>query len=163
MLTENHAKLKAPFNHMGVIDMPKQSDQKRKFYTELSARLREALELRGFATLPSQVAKIAAVTGRTKQTAKRWLAEGKGMRDFNDIHAIAEELNVHLDWMYGTTTLPLKDYEALMAIWKSLNEWERSKYLRFSIRLRNNDAKAFRLSDMYHIGQLTRQQFFAMM
>lgn len=43
------------------------------------------------------------------------------------------------------------------------NDWERDKHLRFLIRIRNDDKKAFRLSAMLRAGQITRQYFFSMM
>ena len=46
---------------------------------------------------------------------------------------------------------------------RRMTEWERNKHLRFCLRLRNDDKKALRLSEMRARGQITRAQFFSMM
>lgn len=46
---------------------------------------------------------------------------------------------------------------------RRMTEWEKNKYLRFCIRLRNDDKKALRLAEMCARGQITRTQLFSMM
>jgi hypothetical protein len=55
------------------------------------------------------------------------------------------------------------EFVRAVELYRRMTEWERNKFLRFGLRLLNNDAKVLRLSKMCEQGQITRTQLFGMM
>ena len=73
------------------------------------------------------------------------------------------------EWTYATTErqaiIAGKSPQVVKVItaMRTMTEWEQSKVLRMLIRMGNNDPKVSRLSDMRDLGQISVQQFLAMM
>lgn len=129
-----------------------------------SGRLKVALEFRGFDTLESQVGHISAMTGRSPRTARRWLAgwEPTCLPERDGFFKLCESLKASPSWiLLGHGHSPIE--MALIKNMRAMTEWEKTKFVRFGIRLLNNDAKAIRLSGMLEKGQISRHQLFSMM
>jgi hypothetical protein len=127
-----------------------------------SERLKTALEFRGFDTLESQVAHIVATTGRSPQTARRWLAGWEPIRFPRWLLGLCDSLKVRPGWvLVGEGPDPME--MALIESVRAMTEWEKGRFFRFGIRLLNKDSKAIRLGEMFDRGQISRQQLFSMM
>lgn len=48
--------------------------------------------------------------------------------------------------------------DRLRTAFECMSEWEKKQFIRFALRIRNNDAKAFRLADLHTAGKITRRQ-----
>jgi hypothetical protein len=129
-----------------------------------SGRLKVALEFRGFDTLESQVGHISAMTGRSPRTARRWLAgwEPTYLPVRDEFFKLCESLKASPTWILLGQGPDPKEME-LIEIMRAMTKWERTKFVRYGIRLLNNDAKAIRLSEMFEKGQISRHQLFSMM
>lgn len=130
------------------------------------ARLIEALKLQGLTDHKQQVEKVAQCLGVKCKTAEKYLLavtfpEFLNLRPFLFIE-LADALQVSPRWLFDGRGLNPKEMELITAI-KSMTDWEKNKFLRFGIRLLNNDAKAYRLIDIHSKGQISRQQLFAAM
>lgn len=64
-----------------------------------SERLKTALEFRGFTSLESQIGHIAETTGRSHQTARRWLSGWEPVRFPHWILGLCETLKVSAGWV----------------------------------------------------------------
>lgn len=48
--------------------------------------------------------------------------------------------------------------DRLAAAFDRMSEWEKDRFSRFALRIRNEDAKALRLADLHAAGKITRRQ-----
>jgi len=129
-------------------------------------RLIEALELQGFTEYKQQVDQVAQCLGVKCATAETYLKSSEFpaflSRRPKLLFELAGVLDVPVMWLFNGSGPNPKVIRVMKAM-ESMTEWEQTKYLRFCIRLLNNDAKAIRLSGMQINGRISRQQFFAAM
>jgi hypothetical protein len=57
----------------------------------------------------------------------------------------------------------LERRDRLAAAFDRMTEWERSRLMRFALRLLNHDAKALRLAELQEAGKITRRELLARM
>lgn len=129
-----------------------------------SERLKVALEFRGFDTLESQVGHVAAMTGRSTRTARRWLTgwEPTYLPIRDEFFKLCESLKASPAWiLLGQGPNPME--MAVIEGMRAMTEWKKNKFARFVFRVRNDDAKATRLFGMFEQGQISRHQLFSMM
>jgi hypothetical protein len=55
------------------------------------------------------------------------------------------------------------DEQRLIESFRQMTEWEKSKFMRMLLRVRNGDARAARLMARCAAGEITRQQLFERM
>lgn len=129
-------------------------------------RLIEALELQGFTDYKQQVEKVSQYLAVKYKTAEKYLLAETFPEFLNSrprlLYELADALEVSAVWLFNGSGLCPWKMKVVKAM-ESMTEWEKNKYLRLCIRLLNNDAKAFRLINMHHNGQISRQQLFAAM
>lgn len=109
-------------------------------------RLVEALEFQGITDPVRQVEKVAQACQITARTARKYLqATHFPFRSLRPLANLCKAFKVSSMWLccgegYGPYAL-----QAARLV-DSLPEWERQKYVRFFLRLRNDDPKAIRLA-----------------
>lgn len=127
-----------------------------------SARLKTALEFRGFITPESQIEHIAALTGRNRQTARRWLAGWSPVRVPDGLLGLCGSLKMSAGWLLVGEGLDPMEMDLIEKV-RAMSKWEKTKFIRYGLRLMNKDTKAIRLGSMFDQGQISRQQLLSMM
>lgn len=133
--------------------------------TTFGERLIEALNFQGITDPAQQVEKVAQVCQITARTARKYL-QATALPKFlvlnlSRFEALAFALDVDRTWLFcgRDATLETRVINNML----SMSEWERSKFVRYVMRVRNNCQKARRLGAMRDAGQISRQQLLAAM
>jgi len=53
--------------------------------------------------------------------------------------------------------------ERLRQVFSSMNEWERTRFMRFAMRIANHDPNAERLADLHSAGKMSRRELLSRM
>ncbi|MHB1246711.1 MAG: hypothetical protein ACYCZH_09720 [Sulfuriferula sp.] len=122
-----------------------------------SERLNEAFTFCDITTTPEKIDRLTAATGRTPRTVKRWLSGASMPSSPSARGRIAKDLNIDIVWLYNGHGMPPLNYK-LSRIPKELMP----KFMRYLIRLMNNDPKAMRWIAMSARGELGIEQILAM-
>lgn len=112
-------------------------------------RLQEALAAAGIAEEAAKVRAVAQAGTVSASTARRYLAGKSRPRHFDGLQALADGLNVDSEWLYNGS-----ERQQWATLFERLTPWQRNRFRRLCIRLRNDDAKAERLVGMVNAGQL---------
>lgn len=129
-------------------------------------RLSEAFRFKGVTDHKQRVERVSQAFGVTFKTAEKYLQSASCPYFINRrpslLWNLAEDLEASGEWIFnGEGYSPATVYVAKKM--ESMTKWEQSKYLRFLIRLLNNDAKARRLGDMLEARQISPHQFLSAM
>lgn len=128
------------------------------------ARLEEAFSYRGINTQAEKIGRLMDATGRTHRTAKRWLA-GKTYPRFHVID-IANNLNIDCYWLFDGRGHPPAQWdfiEKMNALPPEQRKYVANKITRLGILLLNKSPKATRWMHMFDQGELSGEQFLAML
>lgn len=124
-------------------------------------RLHKILDLDDIATA-DRPATIADAAGVSQATARRWLAGKCLPRSHTPISNLCEALTIHVDWISkgeGPEPTLWRRFQPVLDFYRNADDWTRERWQRMLIRLRNKDAKVYRLHDRFMRGEITQRQF----
>lgn len=128
-------------------------------------RLIEMLKVSGFETADDQLKSLVTITDKQPRTVANWL-DRKTIPRPENINKILSGLSMWpaFDWLclgdgHGPDPWIVKTISAM----KKMTDWERGKFVRMVLRIKNQDPKVNRLLDLVDRGQIGRTEFFRLM
>lgn len=109
--------------------------------TTFGERLIEALEFQGITDPAQRVEKVAQACQITPATARKYLQATKLpnflVLNLSRFEALASALDADRTWLFCGRDATRE--EQVINNMRAMSEWERSKFVRYVMRLRNND------------------------
>jgi len=129
-------------------------------------RLIDALEYQGIMDPVQQVEMVAQACQITSRTARKYLQASSYPEFLNHnpmrLWSLAGKLEVNPVWLLTGDGLTPEEWRVIKSV-RLMSKWEKTKFIRYGIRLLNDDAKARRLGAMFDAGQISRHTLFASM
>lgn len=133
-------------------------------------RLNFILSRAGYVTEHEKISKLSKASGRTARTVKKWLIGQSFPNDHFKLHKVLKAVDYTgcLLWlMSGKTRVEFGDIDPwqkdIATKMQNMSEWQKSKFLRMTLRLLNNDKKVNRLIAQRDAGLISQDRFLSLM